>query len=85
MMDASLGTEVGPTEVLVRVDGMTCDHCNRALEAAISFVDGAERVSADFTTGEVRAAFAREPDERAIRDAVDDEGYDVLSIERVAR
>ena len=73
------------TEVLIEVGGMSCDHCNRALEGAIGSLDGATGVSADYATGRVTASFPQEPDPAAIRAAIEEEGYDFvgLSVTRV--
>ena len=67
------------TEVLIQVGGMTCGHCSHAIERAMASI-GAERVSADFATGRVVAAFPGPPDEVAIRGAIAEEGYDVMSV-----
>jgi copper chaperone len=67
------------TDVLIRVDGMTCEHCNMAVERAIGAL-GAERVSADFNSGRVTAIFLEEPDEAAIRAAIEEEGYELVSV-----
>jgi copper chaperone len=68
------------TEVQIEVGGMTCGHCNRALEGAIGALAGAHDVSADYETGRVTASFSVEPDPAAIRAAVEEEGYDVLGL-----
>jgi len=68
-------------EMTIRVSGMTCAHCNAAIERAITLIDGVDRVRADFATGRVDVAFAGQPDEPAVREAIEEEGYDVLAVD----
>ena len=65
--------------VTIEVRGMSCDHCNRAMERAVTQVGGHD-VTADFVTGTVRAAFDAPPDEGELRAAIEEEGYDLVSI-----
>jgi copper chaperone len=71
------GTAMATVKIEVR--GMSCDHCNRAMERAVAQVGGRD-VAGDFTTGTVKATFEVPPDERAVRAAIEDEGYDLVSI-----
>jgi len=68
------------TEVQIDVGGMSCDHCNRALEGAVGALAGAQDVSADYHTGRVTVSFVEAPDPAVIRAAVEEEGYDVLGL-----
>ena len=57
------------------IQGMTCDHCVRAVTRALAKVPGVERVVAvDLARGEARIAGS--PDEQAVVAAVRDEGYE---------
>ena len=67
---------------MIRVDGMTCTHCNMAIERAVSQIEGVTGVAADFTTGAVLVDAVGELDEPALREAIAEEGYEVQSIER---
>lgn len=62
----------------LEVAGMTCGHCATAVGNAVAAVPGAGKVSVDLAAGIVRASGT--PDEAAVRAAIADEGYDVLSI-----
>lgn len=66
--------------LIVKVEGMTCDHCNNAIEHAVSGIEGVQDVSADFNQGLVEVTFVSEPDEAAVRDAIEDEGYDIVAV-----
>jgi copper chaperone len=67
------------TDVVIQVQGMTCTHCDMALERAIGAL-GAERVSADFNSGRVTAVFLEPPDEASVRKAIEEEGYELVSM-----
>jgi copper chaperone CopZ len=64
----------------VHVGGMTCTHCNMAIERALSRIEGVTGVRADFETGSVHFDVAGTLDESTVRDAIAEEGYEVVSI-----
>ena len=60
--------------VRLQVSGMSCGHCERAVEQALSEVPGVVRVvSVSRTQGE--AVVEGNPDPRALVDALAEEGY----------
>lgn len=61
--------------LVVQVTGMTCDHCVRAVSAAVRAVPGADAVDVDLARGEVRVTGT--PDAARVRAAIVEEGYDV--------
>jgi copper chaperone CopZ len=70
-------TNGGPvTELLLAVDGMTCDHCVRAVTAEVSAVPGVAGVDVDLAAGAVRVT-GDGVSEDAVRDAIDEAGYAV--------
>ena len=68
------------SRLTVQVDGMTCDHCNAAIEHAVAGIEGVRGVSADYGRGLVEVTFAEQPDEAAVREAIEDEGYDIVEV-----
>ena len=62
----------------VRVSGMSCDHCVRAVSAAVRAVPGADGVAVDLDAGLVRVDGT--PDAASVRAAIEAEGYEVESI-----
>jgi copper chaperone CopZ len=62
-------------ELLVRVPGMTCDHCVAAISGEISRVPGVTWVDVDLASKNV-AVHGRDLDPTAVRDAVVDAGYE---------
>ena len=59
----------------LKVSGMTCGHCVAAVSRAVRAVPGAEDVAVDLDRGEVTVK--GDPDPRAVRDAIAEEGYEV--------
>jgi copper chaperone len=59
------------------VDGMTCDHCVRAVTRAVQAVPGVRGVTVDLAAGRVRVDGT--PDPAAVRAAIDAEGYSVVA------
>lgn len=60
------------------VSGMACDGCEQNVENAVGEVDGVTSVSADHERGAIEVVADGEPDEDAIRSAVENAGYEVV-------
>lgn len=60
-----------------KVTGMTCGHCEGAVREEISALEGVTAVEASAATGLVTVTSGAEPDEAAVRAAVDEAGYDL--------
>jgi copper chaperone len=61
--------------LLLKVSGMTCGHCVAAVTRAVKAVPSVEGVAVDLPRGEVTVV--GNPDERAVREAIAEEGYEV--------
>ncbi len=61
----------------LKVTGMTCGHCVAAVTRAVKAVPAVEDVSVDLEHGLVTVAGS--PDQRAVRDAITEEGYKVAA------
>lgn len=59
------------------VDGMTCEHCVRAVGDELGALDGVQSVDVELTSGAVSVRSATPLDERSIVEAVDEAGYRV--------
>ena len=57
------------------VQGMTCDHCVRAVTQAVSRLPGVQSVTVDLAAGQVHVA--GQPDRAAVCAAITGEGYTV--------
>lgn len=58
----------------LNVEGMTCGHCQRAIERAVAALGGTARV--DLAAGTVEVDGVADP--AAVRRAIEDEGYRVV-------
>ncbi len=61
--------------VVLAVEGMTCDHCARALERALGAVDGVRRAEVSYAAATVRVETEAGVSEAALLDAVRANGY----------
>lgn len=55
------------------ITGMTCGHCQKAVEEALESVEGAQDVNVDLASGTATVAGAADP--ARLVAAVEDEGY----------
>jgi copper chaperone CopZ len=76
MLESTPRTFIGATTF--QVTGMTCGHCEGAVSQEISALDGVTSVKAVADTGEVTVTSAAEPDDEAVRAAVDEAGYELI-------
>ncbi|HZG05619.1 MAG TPA: heavy-metal-associated domain-containing protein [Streptomyces sp.] len=61
-----------------KVSGMTCGHCEGAVTTEVSAIDGVTDVKAVAATGLVTVTSTGEPDDEAVRAAVDEAGYELV-------
>ena len=54
---------------------MSCDHCANAVRAEIGALPGVTEVAVDVTAGRVRITGEPLPDDAALREAVEEAGY----------
>jgi copper chaperone CopZ len=60
------------------VTGMTCDHCARAVTQEVTKLDGVTDVAVDVPGGRVTVTSNAPLPAAAVRDAVDEAGYDLV-------
>ena len=60
------------------VEGMTCEHCGRAVTEEVGKVAGVSDVEVDLGTGRVTVASVEPLDPEAVRTAVDEAGYELV-------
>lgn len=66
-------------ELNLNVEGMSCGHCKAAVEKAVSALNGVSSVQVELAAKKVVITY--NPDkvsEEAIKQAISDQGYDVL-------
>ena len=60
------------------VEGMSCEHCVRAVTDEISSLPGVQRVDVDLAAGTVTVAADRELGESEVAAAVEEAGYELV-------
>lgn len=75
--EKKLDTVIG--QKILRVDGMTCDHCKGWVEKAINEIDGAS-AKVNLKTKEAVVSLAREISDEELAAAVKKAGYRVVEI-----
>ncbi|HET7719928.1 MAG TPA: copper ion binding protein [Acidimicrobiales bacterium] len=65
------------TTTTITVDGMTCGHCVNAVQTEVGKLDGVTDVSVDLSSGQVTIVANEAPDADALREAVEEAGYEV--------
>lgn len=66
-------------ELELRVNGMTCAHCEHAVNAELSALPGVENVRADAASGQVRITHDAALDRTAVERAIESAGYGMRS------
>ncbi|ROT32994.1 heavy-metal-associated domain-containing protein [Micromonospora sp. HM5-17] len=61
------------------VSGMTCGHCVNSVQAEVSKLSGVTDVRVDLTSGAVTVTSEGPLDEAAVRAAVEEAGYELVS------
>ena len=65
------------TTTTITVDGMTCGHCVAAVQSEVGKLDGVTDVAVDLSSGKVTVVAEATPDPTALREAVEEAGYEV--------
>ncbi|MCO6005520.1 cation transporter [Actinoallomurus purpureus] len=66
------------TSAEYKVKGMTCGHCVSAVTEEVGGIEGVTDVRVDLASGLVTVASTVPLDDKAVRDAVDEAGYEVV-------
>ena len=69
-----------PKQMTLRVDGMMCEHCERAVSNALKNLNFISDVTASHTQGTAVITLSGDFDENAVREAVAAEDYEYLGI-----
>lgn len=65
-------------QTTLNVKGMTCGHCKSAVEGALKELKGVSEVKVDLDAGTAEVTYDKsQVAEEAMRDAVEEQGYDV--------
>ncbi|MFI7098581.1 heavy-metal-associated domain-containing protein [Streptomyces sp. NPDC050161] len=73
-----VATDEAGVTATYQVTGMTCGHCEGAVKSEISEIAGVSSVEAVAATGLVTVASKAPLDDTAVREAVDEAGYELV-------
>jgi len=62
----------------LKVEGMTCEHCVRTIQRALSALEGVSRVEVSLSTGRVRVEMEREIPFEDLKKTIEEWGYRVV-------
>lgn len=65
-------------EATYSVNGMTCDHCVRAVETEVGKIPGVASVSVDLGAGRLTLTSEKPVDPGTVRAAVEEAGFEVV-------
>ena len=62
---------------VLKVTGMSCEHCVNSIESNVGQLRGVSSVKVDLTNNEVSVEFDNEETLKQIKETIEDQGYDV--------
>lgn len=66
-------------KVELKVEGMSCSHCENAIKKAVGALDGVSSVTVDLSSKTVTVEYeAEKVTLEVIKNEIDDQGYDVI-------
>ncbi len=66
-------------KTILNVEGMSCSHCVKSIQKAVGSLDGVSKVDVDLARKTVSVAYEKEKVSlQNIKEAIDDQGYDVM-------
>jgi len=68
---------------VVKIAGMSCDHCLRRVQNALSSMNGVSDIRIDLKEGTAAFSGTDSLEDEGIREVIEDAGYDVVSIENM--
>ena len=67
-------------KTIIKIEGMTCEHCKARVEKALNAIEGVSAV-VNLEKKEAAVTISGTSDNVALKSAVEAAGYDVISIE----
>lgn len=61
----------------IKIKGMSCQHCVKAVEKALGMIDGVNTITVDLAKGEASFEESKPVEEQVIRDSIRKAGYEV--------
>lgn len=66
------------SETIIKVEGMSCNHCVQAVEGALKKISGVKSAKVNLAENNVTVSYDdKEVDVDTLKKAIEDQGYDV--------
>ena len=65
---------------VIKIEGMSCEHCVKAVKKALSAVDGVNSADVDLENNQANLDVSSAVTDAMLRGAVEEAGYDVAEI-----
>ena len=67
-------------QIIIKVAGMSCQHCVKAVEEALKALPGVETARVDLAAGQVSVHYdSTKTDPLKMQEAIENQGYDVIA------
>ena len=66
---------------VMKIEGMSCDHCKRSVEKVLGKISGVDSASVDLEQKSATIQLAVNVDDQLLMDAVNEEGFQAISME----
>ena len=66
---------------IVKVEGMSCNHCKASVEKALNSLNGVSEAKVDLKKKIAVVSLEREVEDKALMEAVNNAGYEAISVE----
>ena len=76
----SIENKGGSADLVMDIDGMMCEHCEKHVKEALEKIDGVEKAVASHKEGKCYVTLSHPVDENQLKTAVEAEEYEVLAI-----
>ncbi|GKV68968.1 copper chaperone CopZ [Sporosarcina sp. NCCP-2716] len=65
-------------EAVLKVEGMSCDHCVSAVETNVGELKGVSSVKADLAANQVTVSYDSDETLKQVKETIEDQGYDIV-------
>lgn len=66
---------------VMKIEGMSCDHCKRSVEKALGKISGVDSAAVDLAQKTATIQLAVNVEDQLLMDAVNEEGFQAVSVE----
>ena len=82
MKDVSAGEDKSEADVVLKVEGMMCPHCEATVKKAIEALDGVNEATADHVSGTVKIVGGKDIPENVYKSVIENEDYEFIGMEK---